>query len=248
MGGGAVIRAAGILRSRMALIARHLGVTLDEPDGFATVAATAWWHPHRLPPGVEPGLTVTATYSPGHTSPEPDAAGHTNFDETYGAHMTAVAVEVDDATGRVHILDAVMVSDCGVVINPTVVEGQHQGGFAQGIGNVLFEEILYSPDGQPLATTLLDYSIPTAGDVPLLRVVHRETPATTAGGFRGMGEAAIIATPAALVGAVDDALRPLGIRLRSTRLHPAALRALIRAAGRRPDPAAWAAAVDNRSF
>ena len=106
-------------------------------------------------------------------------------------------------------------------VNPAVVEGQHQGGFAQGLGVVLFEEVRYSEDGQPLCTTLLDYTIPTALEVPVLRVVHRPTPSAAAGGFRGMGEASIIATPAVMVAAVEDALRPLGAALRSTRLHAA---------------------------
>ena len=120
--------------------------------------------------------------------------------------MTAVAVEVDADTGHVDVLDAVLVSDCGVVINPAVVEGQHQGGFAQGLGAVLLEEVRYDDDGQPLTSTLVDYTIPEAGDVPRLRVVHRETPSEVAGGFRGVGEAAIIAAPAVIAGAVADAL------------------------------------------
>ena len=143
------------------------------------------------------------------------------------------------------MLAAVLVSDCGVVVNPAVVEGQHQGGFAQGLGAVLFEEVRYQEDGQPLCTTLLDYTIPTSLEVPVLRVVHRPTPSAAAGGFRGMGEASIIATPAVLVAAVEDALRPLGVLLRSTRLHAAALRSAIRATGWRPDPAAWAAAASD---
>ncbi|HSS11358.1 MAG TPA: molybdopterin cofactor-binding domain-containing protein, partial [Acidimicrobiales bacterium] len=209
---------------------------------FDDIAAEAWWHTHRLPSSVDPGLTATVSYTPGRTIPVPDEHGHTNFDETYGSHMTAVAVEVDPVTGRVAVLDALLVSDCGVVINPMVVEGQHQGAFAQGLGNVLFEEVRYSPEGQPLTSTLLDYTIPEAPDVPVLRVVHRQTPSETAGGFRGVGEAAIIATPAALAGAVADALQPLGVRITSTRLHPHVLRQLVREAGYVPDAVAFARA------
>jgi carbon-monoxide dehydrogenase large subunit len=154
--------------------------------------------------------------------------------------MTAVVVEVDIDTGDVTVLDAVLVSDCGTVINPMVVEGQHQGSFAQGLGNVLLEEVRYDDDGQPLTTTLLDYTIPEATDVPVLRVVHRQTPSATAGGFRGVGEAGIIAAPAAIAGAVEDALAPLGLEVRSTRLHAHHLRALLRTAGHRPDAASFA--------
>ncbi|MCU4184488.1 xanthine dehydrogenase family protein molybdopterin-binding subunit [Acidiferrimicrobium sp. IK] len=245
MGGGAVVTACRRLRARMAAIAAHLGLTLPEEgpvdaDVLAAVAATAWWVQHRLPPGVEPGLSTTVTYTPGRTNPSAD--GLQNHDETYSSHMTAVAVEVDPATGSVTVLDALCVSDCGVVVNPTLVEGQHQGAFAQGLGNVLWEEVRYSPDGQPLCATLLDYTIPSSLDVPRLRVVHQPTPSATAGGFRGVGEAGLIALPAAMVGAVEDALSPLGVRLNSTRLHPPAIRAAVRATGWRPDPAAWAAA------
>jgi CO/xanthine dehydrogenase Mo-binding subunit len=217
-------------------------VSADAPPAptFADVAAEAWWHPHRLPPGVDPGLTATAVYTPGGTIPVPDEHGHTNFDETSGAHMTAVAVEVDPATGQVRVLDAVLVSDCGVVINPMVVEGQHQGAFVQGVGGVLLEEVRYGGDGTPLTATLGDYTPPTAVEAPVLRIVHRESPSPTEGGFRGMGEAAIIAAPAALVGAVADALGPLGVRITSTRLHPAHLRRLLREAGHRADAAAFA--------
>ena len=239
MGGGAVLVAATEVRAKVEAAWASL------PAGQRTVAGAAgeaWWQPHRLPAGVGPGLTATAVYTPGTTIPVPDEHGHTNFDETSGAHMTAVAVEVDPATGAVRVLDAVLVSDCGVVINPLVVEGQHQGAFVQGLGNVLFEDLTYGPDGRPRVTTLGDYTPPTAVESPVLRVVHRETPSPTAGGFRGVGEAAIIATPAAVAGAVADALAPLGVQVASTRLHAAAIRRLLRDAGHRPDAAAFARA------
>ena len=244
MAGGAVLQAAETVRDKMAAIRHHMASSAADAavPGFDAVAAEAWWHPHRLPPGIEPGLTATVLYSPGRTIPVPDQHGHVNFDETFGSHMMAIAVEVDPVTGRVAVLDALLASDCGVLINPTVVEGQHQGGFAQGLGNVLFEEVRYSPEAQPETSTLLDYRIPEASDVPVLRVVHRQTPSELAGGFRGVGEAAIIATPAALAGAVADALQPLGVEITSTRLHPHVLRTLIRDAGYLPDAAAFAKA------
>jgi carbon-monoxide dehydrogenase large subunit len=196
---------------------------------FAEIAEEVWWHAHRLPDGLEPGLTATAVYTPGHTVPEPDAAGNLNFDETYGAHMTCVVVEVDAETGVVKLLDAVLVSDCGRVINPMVVEAQHQGAFVQAMGNVLLEEMRYDESGQPLTTTLVDYGLPSAGDAADLRVVHRETPSETAGGFRGVGEAGIIAAPAAITGAVADALSARGFEIWSTRLQPQQVYALLHA-------------------
>ncbi|MDQ2724117.1 MAG: xanthine dehydrogenase family protein molybdopterin-binding subunit [Actinomycetota bacterium] len=242
MGGGAVAQAALTLRAKMTVIATHLGQPLPSrdwiPEGvFARIAAAAWWHLHLLPSGLDPGLSASAVYRPGFTGPRPD--GRTNHDETYTTAMTAVAVEVDPATGSVRVLDAVSVLDCGVVINPMVVVGQLQGAFAQGLGVALLEEVRYSPEGQPLCATLLDYTIPTAVDVADLRVILRQTPSELAGGFRGMGETGIIAAPAVLVSAIEDALSPLGVRLSSTRAHPDDLRRAVRAGGWRPDPASW---------
>lgn len=240
MGGGAVLTAATRVGEKMASISAALADRCGTTATFEQVAEEAWWHAHRLAHKLEPGLTATAVYSPGHTQPEPGEDGLTNFDETFGAHMLAVAVEVDSATGDVAVLDAVVISDCGTVINPMVVEGQHQGAWAQGLGAVLFEEVCYDADGQPRSATLHEYQAPQAGDVPRLRVVHRETPSENAGGFRGVGEAGIITTPAALCGAVADALAPLGVTIHSTRLHAHQLRALLRAAGHHPDAAAFA--------
>ena len=247
MGGGAIITAAGRVRAKMTAIGSHIGRPVPaagpiSDDVVAEIAEVAWWHQARLPPGCEPGLAATAVYTPGYTDPQAD--GRSNHDETYTAAMTGVIVEVDPATGRVQVLDAVLISDCGTVINPMVVEGQHRGGFTQGLGVALLEEVRYSDDGQPLCATLLDYTIPGALDVPDLRVVLRQTPSATLGGFRGVGESGIIAAPAVLVSATDDALRPLGVRLRSTRLHSGALRRTIRATGWRPDAAAWALRPD----
>jgi carbon-monoxide dehydrogenase large subunit len=155
--------------------------------------------------------------------------------------MSAVAVEVNPATGQVTVLDACSVLDCGRVIDPQVVRGQHQGGWIQGLGAALLEEIRYSDDGQPLCSTLLDYTIPSALDAADLRIELRETPSSLAGGFRGMGESAIIMAPAVLAGAVSDALGPLGVTFTSSRVHAADIRAAVRAAGWEPDPVVWAA-------
>jgi CO/xanthine dehydrogenase Mo-binding subunit len=240
MAGGAVLTAVHELVTKMTTIAEHMAATTGGTPSFAAIAAEAWWHAHRLPPGMDAGLTTTVVYSPGRTIPVPDEHGHTNFDETFGSHMTAVAVEVDPVTGAVTVLDAVMVTDSGVVINPAVVEGQHQGGFAQGLGNVFHEEVRYSDDGQPLCSTLVDYTVPGAPEGIMLRVVHRETASGVTGGFRGAGEAAITAAPAVLAGAVEDALSPLGVAITSTRLHAHHLRRLVRAAGWSADAVAFA--------
>ena len=234
MAGGAITRACRELRQKMDVIAEAMIARTGMAPDVRAIAEEAWWHPHRLPVGMDPGLTTTVVHSPGNTIPVPDERGHMNFDETFASHATAVAVQVDAATGLVQVLDAVMVVDSGVVINPTIVEGQHQGGFVQGVGNVLHEAIAYSEHGQPLCSTLVDYTIPSAHESVALRVVQRETPSEVPGGFRGAGEAGITAAPAVLVAAVEDALSPLGVRLSSTRLHADSVwRAITEAAQRR---------------
>ena len=171
-----------------------------------------------------PGLTTTVVHSPGNTIPVPDERGHMNFDETFGSHATAVAVEVDPATGQVEVLDAVMVVDSGVVINPDVVEGQHRGGFAPGPGQRVPRggRVLRRRPAPVLDAGRLHDPDRAARAWPL-RIVHRETPSEVLGGFRGAGEAAITAAPAVLAGAVEDALAPLGVRIISTRLSADAM-------------------------
>jgi aerobic carbon-monoxide dehydrogenase large subunit len=104
--------------------------------------------------------------------------------------------EVDPATGAVTILRYVVSEDCGVMINPNVVEGQIAGGVVQGIGGVLYEHSAYDDAGNPLATTFVDYLLPTAAEVPVIEYGHIETPApTNPGGHKGMGEGGAMASP-----------------------------------------------------
>ena len=119
-----------------------------------------------------------------------------------------------------------------------IVDGQIQGAFAQAIGAVFLEEIRYGDDGQLLTSSLLDYLVPAFGSVPKIRVVHRETPSPLLGGFRGAGEGALIVMPAAFANAVEDALRPVGVRVRQSALSAPRLRALLREAGVAADPLA----------
>ena len=138
--------------------------------------------------------------------------------ETYDPYLGAAAaathlamVEIDPETYAVRILRYVVAEDCGRIINPMIVEGQVHGGVAQGIGAALFEEIVHDDDGQTLTASLVDYLIPTAGDVPDVDIVHIENASATLGGFRGMGEGGTIGAPAAIANAVSDALSPLGV-------------------------------------
>ncbi len=154
---------------------------------------------HDLPEGVEPSLDSDATYDPD------------NFSFPHGTHLCAT--EVDTETGAVTIRSYVAVDDVGKVVNPAIVEGQVHGGLAQGIAQALYEEAVYDDDGNLLTTTLADYLVPSAADLPSFTTSRTETPATTNPlGVKGVGEAGTIASTPAVVNAIVDALRPLGVR------------------------------------
>jgi carbon-monoxide dehydrogenase large subunit len=128
----------------------------------------------------------------------------------------AAVVEVDGETGEVDVVDYVVVHDCGTVINPLLVEGQVIGGVAQGIGGTFFEELVYDLDGQPQSLTFNDYLMPTVSDMPWIRTDHLESPSPlNPYGFKGAGEGGASGAPGALVNALSDALRPLGVSLTS---------------------------------
>jgi carbon-monoxide dehydrogenase large subunit len=138
---------------------------------------------------------------------------------SYACH--AIVVAVDTQLGKTDILDYVIVEDGGVLINPMVVDGQVFGGAAQGIGTALYEAMPYSEDGQPLASTLADYLLPGATEVPAIRIEHMETPAPyTEFGQKGIGESGAIGSPAAIANAVNDALRPLGVQVNQLPISP----------------------------
>ena len=176
---------------------------------LAAVAAVAYLNTDAMPPDVAPGLEVSARYK----------APFLMFSNA----CHAATVEVDTTTGEVKILRYVVSEDCGNMINPMVVEGQIAGGVVQGIGGVFYEHFEYDESGNPLTTTFLDYHLPTAAEVPELEYGHVVTPASTPGGFKGMGEGGAIASPAALINAVRDALRPFGARITSQPLTPEAI-------------------------
>ena len=137
----------------------------------------------------------------------------------YGTHAVVVAVEPD--TGVVEILDYAVSEDCGTMINPMIVDGQVQGGIAQGIGTALYEEIPYDEIGQPLATTFGDYMVPCAPEIPTVRIAHLVHPAlATEYGVKGLGEGGAIAPPAAIANAVADAFRGIGASFNETPLTP----------------------------
>jgi len=169
-----------------------------------------------LAEGEEPGLEASGYYAP------PRA--------TFSSGCHAAIVEVDTATGDVRFLRYVVQHDCGTLVNPTIVEGQVQGGAAQGIGGAFYERLACDPSGQPLAASFMDFLMPTAREVPAMEIVHNETPSPLNPlGIKGAGEAGAIPVPALVAEAIDDALAPLGIRVREMPLDPARLRKLIEA-------------------
>jgi carbon-monoxide dehydrogenase large subunit len=137
----------------------------------------------------------------------------------FGTHV-AVA-EVDAETGDVSLLRHVAVDDCGTVVNPMLVEGQVHGGVAQGVGQALYEEVVQDGDGNPLTVSLLDYMVPTAGEVPPIDTARTVTPSPNNPlGAKGVGEAGTIGATPAVQNAVIDALAHLGVRHLDMPLSP----------------------------
>jgi aerobic carbon-monoxide dehydrogenase large subunit len=188
----------------------------DRALAYAELARTVHFRSNALK-GLEPSLEATVHY----TNQQP-------WTFTNGAHLAVVEVDVE--TGRVRVLRYVAVDDCGRIVNPALVEGQIAGGVAQGLGGALFEHCAYDEAGQLLTTTLMDYAVPTAADVPPLELHHLETPAPSiAGGFKGAGEAGTTGAPAAILNAVNDALAPLGALISDQPITP---ERVVRALGR----------------
>ncbi len=226
MSGGAVASACEVIATRVKAIAAKLlevsSADLVLADGFVKVAGTdrqmslkdvahTWYRkPQLLPADVDPaGLEATAGYK----------AKVDTGTFSYACHAAAVAVDTE--TGHVEILDYAIAEDGGTLVNPMIVDGQVYGGTAQGVGTALYEEMPYDPQGQPLATTLADYLLPSATEVPSIRIDHMETPSPyTRFGQKGIGEGGAIAPPAAIANAVNDALAPLGVELTESPLTP----------------------------
>jgi aerobic carbon-monoxide dehydrogenase large subunit len=179
-------------------------------------AARPGWD-HGRPEGVEAGLEETYYWEPPTVT------------WSYAVHVAIV--EVDSETGRLKIEQYVVVHDCGTVVNPMLVEGQVMGGTAQGLGGILCEAIAYDSAGQLLSATLMDYALPTATDVPAIRVIHQHSPSPLNPlGVKGVGEGGAVAPPAAIANAVCDALALFGVELNATPLRPAEITAATRAA------------------
>jgi len=170
---------------------------------------------------------------PGNLPPGLEATENVVIDQMTYANGTAVAeVEIDVKTAAVKVTRIVFVHDAGRLINPMIAEGQIVGGIAHGIGNALYEWMAYDEAAQPLTTTLADYLLVSAAEMPALDLSHRESPTPlNALGVKGIGEAGVLPIPAAIVSAVEDALKPFNIRLSQFPIRPRDLTAMLAAAG-----------------
>jgi aerobic carbon-monoxide dehydrogenase large subunit len=227
VGGAAVMKAAHAARAKVLRIAGHMleasPEDLEAEDGrifvrgtpsahvtMADVGRAAYIRAIELPEGEDPGIEAVEAFDP------------PQFAWPYGANVAVVEVDVE--TGEVSFLDYVYVHDCGTIVNPTIVEGQIQGGVAQGIGAALFESLPYDDRGQPLFATFMEYVLPTAAELPRLAMEHQHTPSPNIpGGMKGVGEAGAIGSPAAVVAAIEDALEPYGARITETPVTPTAI-------------------------
>jgi carbon-monoxide dehydrogenase large subunit len=229
---GAIQAAADVIRERLLEAAATMleanPLDIELTNGHATVVGSpqqsieiaaiarfAYFGAQKRPETIKSeGLTARRGYDP---------------PQTYSNGTCAAIVDVDIETGQVRVERIVAVEDCGVMINPAIVEGQIAGAVVNGVGVALLEETVYGDDGNFLGGTFLDYLCPTATDVPEIEIVHIETPSpVTASGVKGLGEAGTIAAPAAVIIAVADALRPFGVRIDKVPLTPNYLWELVR--------------------
>lgn len=222
--GGATARACKELAARVARMgAALLQTSVDQvtvrdngvfgPNGNVSlrdIARTYYLAPNDLPGDTDPhGLEVTGGFSPTRVTGMHSGSAH------------ACIVVVDPETGGVEILDYVVAEDAGTLVNPMIVEGQIQGGTAQGIGSALFEEMPFDNQGQPLASTLADYLLPGCPEVPNIRVFHMETPSPyTEFGIKGVGEGGAIGPAAAIANAINDALKGYGVEINEIPVTP----------------------------
>ncbi|GGV66054.1 xanthine dehydrogenase family protein molybdopterin-binding subunit [Streptomyces thermoviolaceus] len=214
VGGAAVHRAAQKVVDKARKVAAHLLEASEDdlefqggvfsvkgsPEARKTIqeVAFATFTSHDVPDGMEPTLNAEHVLDP------------ENFSYPHGTHLCAV--EVDTETGHTRIRSYVCVDDVGRVVNPMIVEGQVHGGLAQGIAQALYEEAVYDAEGNLVSGTMADYLVPSAADLPEFVTDRTETPATSNPlGVKGVGEAGTIASTPAVVNAIVDALRPLGV-------------------------------------
>jgi len=203
---GALATAANPIRYAYGKEANQAALRLVKPREGAVLA-----------PGEQPGLEANGFFAPERA--------------TWASGQHAAIVEVSPATGDLRFVRYVVVHDCGVLINPTIVEGQIHGGVAQGIGGAFYERLHFDDAGQLLNASFMDFLMPTAVEVPEIEIAHIETPSPLNPlGVKGVGEAGTIPVAALVAEAVEDALAPLGVRIREMPLSPNRILELIQEA------------------
>jgi 2-furoyl-CoA dehydrogenase large subunit len=237
---GAVLGAATKLKEKILTLAAHVlnadpkALLLENGKAsipgsptktitFAELGKIAYNNQALLPPGFEAGLQLTFYYTFPHAqpylTPGPDRRVRAQFTFAAGAH--AAIVEVDRETGKVHVLRYVVVGDNGTILNPAVVDGQIYGSAAHGISVALGEGFVYNAEGQLLTLTLTDYGKSSTLETPGIEVVHHPVPSHfTPLGQKAAGEGGAIPSPACIASAVEDALKPLGVKVRDLPLSP----------------------------
>jgi aerobic carbon-monoxide dehydrogenase large subunit len=189
----------------------------DRAVPLAEIARAAYHQTYRFKGEIAPGLHESADYDP---------AG------TFANACHVAIVDVDAETGRVRIEKFLAVEDAGRIINPMIADGQLHGGIAQGIGNALFEEVVYDELGNNRTATLADYMPPTAAEIPPIELHHIETPTeASVTGAKGLGEGGAIGAPAAVLNAINDALSPFGVAIDEIPATPQRIRTALRGSG-----------------
>ncbi len=228
--GGASLLAARKLRAKLRILAGHLleaaadDIVLENGEAkvagtdravaIAELARAAYHQTHRFGRDIAPGLSESAFYDPPGTF-------------SNACHLAIVEVDVE--TGRVVVEKFLVVEDAGRIINPMIADGQVHGGVAQGIGNALYEEIVYDDRGNIQTATLADYLPPTAREIPALELHHIETPTDASiTGAKGLGEGGAIGAPAAILNAINDALSPFAVSIEEVPATPQRIRAALR--------------------
>ncbi|MEK9723525.1 MAG: molybdopterin cofactor-binding domain-containing protein, partial [Rhodospirillaceae bacterium] len=228
----------------LAIAAHNLGRSIDEVeyaagDVFVTgapeqkltwrdicfIAHRAW---HKMPPDMEPGFLAQNVFQVPGGGQLPDDQQRVQIYPCYSFQAHIPYVEIDPATGHVALLDYVIGHDCGTAINPDIVRGMVIGGLAHGIGAALYEKFAYRPDGQFESATFADYLMPSVYEVPMVKDVEHCTPSPlTSHGQKGSGEGGYLGAAAAIAGAVNDALSPLGASIHELPMRSHLIESLI---------------------
>jgi len=229
--GGATLIAAQNMRAKLIKMASHMleaeGGDIVLEDGVAKVSGTdravpiaemareAYHQTHRFKGAIEPGMTEKGSYDP---------------PGTFSNACHVAVVEVDVKTGKVTVERFLAAEDAGRLINPMIADGQVHGGIAQGIGNAILEEIIYDETGNILTSTLADYLPPTAHEIPVIELHHLETHTSATNlKAKGLGEGGAIGSPAAVINAINDALKPFDVQIDEMPATPQRIRAALRA-------------------